>query len=205
MTVIMEQAETYLSKKLLDEKVTVYVEEDTDKNNVVGRVKATGIRDVGAELVERGLAQRKDDNGEYKKEEEKAHNKKLGLWADIYQKPKKDDNVYDLKDSGAKEWEMYKLKLSGYDKFYKIGTGPNKYLVYHKSRAGKAISQYVLVGIDPHRIDILRAGDIDMVIVQPTGKQGLRFPSGKIKYFPILKVVGKNTVHGVGGELMYYK
>jgi hypothetical protein len=123
----------------------------------------------------------------------------------MYQKRRKEDNVYNLKDSGIKEWEMYKLKLSGYDSFYKIASGPNKFLVYHKNGNGKVLNQYILVGIDPHKIDVLRNGDFDEIVVQSTGKQGVRFPSGKVKYFPILKVVGRNQVHGVGGELMYYK
>jgi len=205
MTVIMENAETFLNEKLLGEKVTVYVEKDIDEDNVIGRVKATAIRDVGAELVEIGLAMRKDDDGEYKKEELKAQKKKLGLWADIYQNKSKEENLYEQNNSDVKEFEMYKLKLSGYDAFYKIGTGPNKYLVYHKDGNGKALRQYILVGVNPQRIDVLRNGDFDEIVVQSTGKQGVRFPSGNVKYFPVLKVVGRNTVHGVGGELMYYK
>ena len=205
MTVISENAQIYLNENLLGEKVTVYVEKDLADDNVIGRVRAPRIRDVGSELVKRGLAMRQDDNGKYEKEEEKARKKKLGLWADIYQNRHKENNAYELKDSDVKEWEMYKLKLSGYDAFYKIGNGPYKYLVYHKDPNGKVLTQYVLVGVDPHKIDALRNGDYDEVVVQTTGKQGIRFPSGNIKYFQILKVVGKNQVHGVGGELMYYK
>ncbi len=205
MTVITENAQIYLNEKILGEKVTVYIEKDMGGNNVIGRVRAPRIRDVGAELIERGLAKRRNDEGKYEKEEKKAKKKKLGLWADIYQNRRKEENVYELKDSGIKEWEMYKLKLSGYDAFYKIATGPNKFLVYHKNGNGKVLNQYILVGIDPHKIDVLRNGDFDEIVVQSTGKQGVRFPSGKVKYFPVLKVVGKNQVHGVGGELMYYR
>jgi len=205
MTIITENAQNYLNQKILGEKVTVYIEKDIDKNTVIGRVRAPRIRDIGSEMIELGLAKRKDDDGKYEKEEEKAKKKKMGLWADIYKKQNNEENVYDLKESDVKEWEMYKLKLSGYDAFYKIASGPNKYLVYHKNGNGKVLKQYILVGVDPHRIDVLRNGDFDEIIVQSTGKQGVRFPSGKIKYFPILKVVGRNEVHGVGGELMYYK
>ena len=205
MTVITEDAISYLNRQLLGQKVTVYVEKDLDKDSVVGRVRAPRIRDVGEELIKRGLAMRKNDSGEYEKEALRARKKKLGLWADIYKTKTKEENLYDQKNSGIKEFEMYRLKLSGYDAFYKIGTGPNKYLVYHKDGNGKALKQYILVGINPQRIDVLRNGDFDEIVVQSTGKQGVRFPSGNVKYFPLLKVVGRNTVHGVGGELMYYK
>ncbi|RLD12176.1 MAG: hypothetical protein DRI44_01490 [Chlamydiae bacterium] len=205
MTIIVEEAQNYLNSALLGEKVTVYIEKDLDNNNVIGRVKAQGIRDVSKELISLGLARRKDDDGKYEKEELKARKKKLGLWADIYQTKSKEENLYAQDNSGVKEWTMYKLKLSGYDAFYKIGTSPNKFLVYHKNAVGKVLKQYVLLGIDPHKIDVLRNGDTDEVIVQALGKQGLRFPSGKVKYFPVLKIVGRNKVFGVGGELMYYK
>jgi len=205
MTVATEGAINYLNRQLLGQKVTVYVEKDLEKNSVVGRVRAPQIRDVSEELIKLGFARRKDDGGKYKKEEERAQKKELGLWADIDQNKSKDENLYNLNDSGVKEFDMYKLKLSGYDAFYKIGTGPNKYLVYHKDGNGKVLKHYILVGVNPHRIDVLRNGDYDEIVVQSTGKQGIRFPSGNVKYFPVLKVVGKNTVHGVGGELMYYR
>ncbi len=201
-TIIMEKARAFLTDKILDKKVTVYVEEKIDKNNVSGRVKAPSIRDVGRALVKLGLAKNKGGNAKYAKEEEKAKRKKIGMWADKYQNT--NDNAYAQASAGA-NWQYYKLKLSGYDAFYKIGTGPNKYLVYHKNRGGKVLSQYVIVGINPHKLDMLRNNETDIVIVQAIGKQGIRFPSGNIKYFPKLKVVGKSKVYGVGGELMYYK
>ena len=205
MTTVSENAINYLNRQLLGQKVTVYVEKDLEENSVVGRVRAPKIRDVSEELIKLGFASRKDDGGNYEKEEEKAQKKKIGLWADIDKNKPKEKNLYNLNNSGEKEWNMYKLKLSGYDAFYKIGTGPNKYLVYHKDGNGKILKHYILVGVNPHRIDVLRNGDSDEIVVQSTGKQGIRFPSGKVKYFPVLKVVGRNTVHGVGGELMYYK
>ena len=184
MTAVSEEAINYLKRQLLGQKVTVYVEKDLEKNSVVGRVRAPQIRDVSEELIKLGLARCKEDDEKYKKEEEKAQKKELGLWADTKKSISNEKNLYNLNDSGEKEFDMYKLKLSGYDAFYKIGTGPNKYLVYHKDGNGKVLKNYILVGVDPHRIDVLRNGDSDEIVVQSTGKQGIRFPSGNVKYSP---------------------
>ena len=203
-TVVAEKARQFLIDEILDKRVDVFVEKKIDNQNVIGKVRAPGIRDLSRELVKLGLAKVKDDKGKYLKEQEKAQRKKIGLWAKDNESTNEVENLY-ANNVSASEWSYYKLKLSGYDSFYKLGEGPNKYLIYHKNRARKVLSQYVLIGIDPHKLDMLRNGETDYVVVQVIGKQGIRFPSGKIKYFPKLKVVGKNTVHGVGGELMYYK
>jgi|GEM_PF-2619812 len=100
---------------------------------------------------------------------------------------------------------FFKLKITGYDKSYRIGDDPNTYLVYQKNRKSKVYREFIIKGIDPSLLEKLRPGEAKVIIVQVLKEKRLRMPNGNIKAFPVLKVVGKETVHGVGGELMYWK
>ena len=100
---------------------------------------------------------------------------------------------------------FFKLKITGYDKSYRIGDKPNTFLVYQKNRKGKNIREFVIIGVDPAILEKLRPGESKIIVVQVIKDKRLRMPDGNIKAFPLLKVVGKDTIHGVGGELMYWK
>ena len=100
---------------------------------------------------------------------------------------------------------FFKLKITGYDKSYRIGNGPNSFLVYQKNRKSKVIREFIIIGVDPAILEKLRPNESKTVIVQVLKNKRLKMPDGNIKVFPVLKVVGKETVRGVGGELMYWK
>ena len=100
---------------------------------------------------------------------------------------------------------FFKLKITGYDKSYRIGDSPNTFLVYQKNRKGKNIREFVIIGINPAILEKLRLGESKTIVVQVVKDKKLKMPDGNIKAFPLLKVVGKDSIHGVGGELMYWK
>jgi len=196
-----KQACKFLADEVLNKRVTVHVEDRKSDDPVIGKVKAPGMRDVGKEMVERGLVRRLDDDGEYEKAEEKAQKKKRGVWA------------ADAEDEGPEGpvtprgaiGKFYKLRITGYDTWYRFGDSPNRFLVYQKGKGGKLIRRFILAGIDPRRLDKLRPSDSEDVYVQLVKDESIKFADGSVKSFPVLKVVGKSRVYGVGGELMYYK
>ncbi len=100
---------------------------------------------------------------------------------------------------------FFKLKITGYDKSYRIGNGPNTFLVYQKTRKSKVLREFIIKGINPGILEKLRPSESKIIVVQVLKNKRLKMPNGNIKAFPVLKVVGKDTVHGVGGELMYWK
>jgi len=199
-TDIFLTAKNYLTREIFNKRVTVYVEEEISKHSVIGRVRAPGTRDVGEQLVEFGLARSNDDE-KYEKAEENAKRKGLGLW----EKKEVIPEMLDLQKPISEMGKIFKLELSGNDRIYKFANGPNRFLVYRKSRDGTILKQFIIAGINPDIITLLRPGDRKTVIVQVMKNQKVKFPSGTIKVFPVLKIVGKNRVLGVGGELMYYK
>ena len=101
--------------------------------------------------------------------------------------------------------KFFKLKITGYDKSYRIDDGPNTFLVYQKNRKEKTFRKFIIIGINPAILEKLRKGETKTIVVQVLKNKKLKMPDGTTKSFPLLKVVGKNTVHGVGGELMYWK
>jgi hypothetical protein len=115
-------------------------------------------------------------------------------------------NVVDFSNNlPVPKGSFFKLKITGYDKSYRIGDSPNTFLVYQRNRKSKVIREFVIIGINPAILEKLRPGESKNIVVQVIKDKRLKMPDGNIKAFPLLKVVGKNTIHGVGGELMYWK
>jgi len=100
---------------------------------------------------------------------------------------------------------FFKLKITGLDKSYRIGDSPNTFLVYQRNKKNKVIREFVIIGIDPAILEKLRPNESKTIVVQVIKDKRLKMPNGNIKAFPLLKVVGKDSIHGVGGELMYWK
>jgi len=119
------------------------------------------------------------------------------------------DSITNVSESSNKlpvsKGSFFKLKISGFDKSYRIGDAPNTFLVYQKTRKSEVVREFIIIGIDPGILEKLRPGEKKTVIVQVLRDKRLKMPNGNIKAFPVLKVVGKETIHGVGGELMYWK
>ena len=196
-----KQAYEFLKDEVLKKRVTVRIEDRKSDDPVIGKVKAPGMRDVGEEMVERGLVRRHNDDGEYEKAEEKAQKKKRGVWAADAEDEGPEGPVTPRSAIG----KFYKLRISGYDTWYRFGDSPNRFLVYQKRKGGTLVRRFILAGIDPRRLDKLRPSDSEDVYVQLIKDESIKFADGSVKSFPVLKVVGKSRVYGVGGELMYYK
>ena len=61
---------------------------------------------------------------------------------------------------------FFKLKITGYDKSYRIGDSPNTFLVYQRNRKSKVIREFVIIGINPAILEKLRPGESKTIVVQ---------------------------------------
>lgn len=99
----------------------------------------------------------------------------------------------------------YKLIIHGSDTSYLFDTNPNRYLVYQKKSNGLRLREFILVGASHKTMKEMHPSETKELYVQYNETQRLRMPDGTIKKFPVLIVMGDESVRGVGGEVLYYR
>ncbi len=194
------------------------------------KVSVGGIRDVSAEMIERGLVKRNNDNGEYVSEEERAKEKKKGVW----QQPDKPadslsdadlsmtedtlhtspDTFHDLSQGiqqqnyvqqrpAYQQGYSYDLTMTGSDSFYERATAPRTLYVFPSSRRKLKGLFFIITGMNYRLIEELRPNEFVTVKCIFIKMVNVRDWYGD-KQVPLFKYIGKAPTLGVGGEIMYY-